>query len=255
VKRQRLDTLLVERGQVTSRERARRLVMAGAVRVGDCVVDKPSALVDLEAQIDVDDAESRFVSRGGLKLEAALDAFQPQVKGAFVLDVGASTGGFTDCVLQRGARAVYAVDVGYGQFAWSLRNDPRVILRERTNVRSLSPQDLPEAPSLAVVDVSFISLRLVLPVVVACMRPGGEIITLVKPQFEVGKGQVGKGGVVRDARLQQEVVERIRSAGLALGLRCAASCESPILGPKGNREFFLDFHKPSAGAEPLSSLS
>jgi 23S rRNA (cytidine1920-2'-O)/16S rRNA (cytidine1409-2'-O)-methyltransferase len=245
VKRQRLDTLLVERGQVTSRERARRLVMAGAVRVGDSIVDKPSALVDPEARIEVDDTGERFVSRGGLKLEAALDVFHSQVEGAFVLDVGASTGGFTDCVLQRGARAVYAVDVGYGQFAWSLRNDPRVILRERTNVRNLSPPDLPEASDLAVVDVSFISLRLVLPAVARCVRPGGEIIVLVKPQFEVGKGQVGKGGVVRDARLQAEAVERIRACGLELGLHCVGSCESPILGPKGNREFFLDFHKPA----------
>jgi 23S rRNA (cytidine1920-2'-O)/16S rRNA (cytidine1409-2'-O)-methyltransferase len=255
VKRQRLDTLLVERGRVASRERARRLVMAGAVRVGDSIVDKPSALVDPEARIDVADAESRYVSRGGLKLEAALNTFRTQVEGAFVLDVGASTGGFTDCVLQRGARAVFAVDVGYGQFAWSLRNDPRVTLRERTNVRSLSPQDLPEAASLAVVDVSFISLKLVLPLVAACVRPGGEIIALVKPQFEVGKGQVGKGGVVRDAGLQREVVGRIRSCGLDLGLRCVASCESPILGPKGNREFFLDFHKPAGTAESLASLS
>jgi 23S rRNA (cytidine1920-2'-O)/16S rRNA (cytidine1409-2'-O)-methyltransferase len=255
VKRQRLDTLLVESGRVASRERARRLVMAGAVRVGDCIVDKPSALVDPEAAIEVVDAESRFVSRGGLKLEAALNAFHSPLEGAFVLDVGASTGGFTDCVLQRGARAVYAVDVGYGQFAWSLRNDPRVTLRERTNVRNLSPRDLPEAPSLAVVDVSFISLRLVLPVLVACVRPGGEIITLVKPQFEVGKGQVGKGGVVRDAQLQGEVVERVRSCGVDLGLRYVASCESPILGPKGNREFFLDFHKAPGAVEPLGPLS
>lgn len=247
MRRQRIDALLVERGEVPSRERARRLVMAGAVRVGDSIVDKPSALVDSEAPIEVAGAENRFVSRGGLKLDAALDAFRTPVQGAFVLDVGASTGGFTDCVLQRGARAVYAVDVGYGQFAWSLRNDARVTLRERTNVRNLSPQDLPEAPSLAVVDVSFISLRLVLPVVAACVDTGGEIVALVKPQFEVGKGRVGKGGVVRDARLQEEVVGQVRSFGIALGLRCLASCESPILGPKGNREFFLDFRKSGAG--------
>jgi 23S rRNA (cytidine1920-2'-O)/16S rRNA (cytidine1409-2'-O)-methyltransferase len=250
VKRQRLDTLLVERGQVTSRERARRLVMAGAVRVGDALVDKPSALVDPEARIDVDEARDRFVSRGGVKLEAALSSFHTAVDGAYVLDVGASTGGFTDCVLQRGARAVYAVDVGYGQFAWSLRNDPRVTVRERTNVRDLTPQDLPEAPSLAVIDVSFISLRLVLPVVAACVRPGGEIVALVKPQFEVGKGQVGKGGVVRDSQQQAEVVERIRTLGVELGLRCVGSCESPILGPKGNREFFLDFQKPAQAGGP-----
>lgn len=245
MKRQRLDTLLVERGRVASRERARRLVMAGAVRVGDSVVDKPSALVDPETPVEVDGAENRFVSRGGLKLDAALDVFRTEVKGAFVLDVGASTGGFTDCLLQRGARAVYAVDVGYGQFAWSLRNDPRVTLRERTNVRSLSPEDLPEAPSLAVIDVSFISLRLVLPVVAACIRRGGEILCLVKPQFEVGKGQVGKRGVVRDTGLQQQAVAGIRACGVGLDLHYLATCESPILGPKGNREFFLDFRKPA----------
>jgi 23S rRNA (cytidine1920-2'-O)/16S rRNA (cytidine1409-2'-O)-methyltransferase len=255
VKRERLDTLLVERGQVASRERARRLVMAGAVRVGDAVVDKPSALVDREACIDVDETADRFVSRGGLKLEAALDLFHTQVEGTVVLDVGASTGGFTDCVLRRGARAVHAVDVGYGQFAWSLRNEPRVTLRERTNIRNLSPQDFPEAPSLAVVDVSFISLRLVLPVVAACVSPGGEIITLVKPQFEVGKGRVGKGGVVRDPQLQAEVVDRIRACGIEIGLHCVASCESPILGPKGNREFFLDFHKPADTTGPPTPLS
>lgn len=255
MKRQRLDTLLVERGRVASRERARRLVMAGAVRVGDVIVDKPSALVNPEARIDLNDAENRFVSRGGFKLEGALDVFHTALEGAFVLDVGASTGGFSDCVLQRGARAVYAVDVGYGQFAWSLRNDPRITLRERMNVRNLSPQDLPEAPTLAVVDVSFISLRLVLPAVVPCVRPGGEIITLVKPQFEVGKGQVGKGGVVRDAQLQAEAVEGIRACGIDLGLRCVASCESPLLGPKGNREFFLDFHKPADTGEPVDPIS
>jgi 23S rRNA (cytidine1920-2'-O)/16S rRNA (cytidine1409-2'-O)-methyltransferase len=247
VKRQRLDTLLVERGQVASRERARRLVMAGAVRIGDAIVDKPSTLVDPETRIDVHDAQDRFVSRGGLKLEGALEAFHTVLEGTFVLDVGASTGGFTDCVLQRGARAVYAVDVGYGQFAWPLRNDPRVTLRERTNARNLLPQALPEAAGLAVIDVSFISLRLVLPAVVPCVRPGGEVIALVKPQFEVGKGQVGKGGVVRDAQLQAEAVERIRACGVDLGLRCVASCESPLLGPKGNREFFLDFYKPAVG--------
>jgi len=243
VKRERLDKLLVDRGTVASRERARRLVMAGAVRVGDRIVDKPGTLVACDAEIELSGDDIPFVSRGGVKLAAALDAFATPVSGRVVLDVGASTGGFSDCVLQRGARAVIAVDVGYGQFAWSLRQDPRVTLRERTNIRRLEAADLPAVPDLAVVDVSFISLTLVLPVVVAVLAPGGDLVALVKPQFEVGKGQVGSGGVVRDPALQAAAVAAVRECGARLGIDCLGECESPLLGPKGNREFFLAFRK------------
>jgi 23S rRNA (cytidine1920-2'-O)/16S rRNA (cytidine1409-2'-O)-methyltransferase len=244
VKRERLDKLLVDRGTVASRERARRLVMAGAVRVGDQVIDKPSALVAIDAPIVVSGDDIPFVSRGGLKLAGALDAFETPVAGRVVLDVGASTGGFTDCVLQRGARAVIAIDVGYGQFAWTLRNDPRVTLLERTNIRQLDTAVLPAMPELAVIDVSFISLRLVLPTVVGVLAAAGDIVALVKPQFEVGKGQVGSGGVVRDPALHASSVASVRQCGLDLGLSVVGECESPLQGPKGNREFFLALRKP-----------
>jgi 23S rRNA (cytidine1920-2'-O)/16S rRNA (cytidine1409-2'-O)-methyltransferase len=243
VKRERIDKLLVDRGQAATREKARRLVMAGAVHVDARLVDKPGTTVPVDADIRVEADEDEFVSRGGLKLEGALEHFQTPVAGRIALDVGASTGGFTDCLLKRGARAVYAVDVGYGQFDWSLRNDPRVVLLERTNARFLAPENLPGLADLAVIDVSFISLKLVLPAVVACLVPAGEIVALVKPQFEVGKGRVGKGGVVRDPALHAEVVKDIRAAGVGLGLLDLGECESPVLGPKGNREFFVAFRK------------
>ena len=245
-KRERLDKLLVDRGTIGSRERARRLVMAGAVRVGDRVVDKPGALVAADAHIEVTADDIPYVSRGGLKLAGALDAFGTPVAGRIVLDVGASTGGFTDCVLQRGARAVIAVDVGYGQFAWSLRNDPRVTLLERTNVRGLAAAALPAIPDLAVIDVSFISLRVVLPAVAALLPPGADIVALVKPQFEVGKGMVGGGGVVRDPALHAEAVGAVRECARELGLIAIGECESPLQGPKGNREFFLALRRPGS---------
>lgn len=241
MKRERIDKLLVDQGLVASRERARRLVMAGAVHAAGRLVDKPGTLVSSDAELRVEGADIPFVSRGGLKLDGALKHFGLEVTGAVVLDVGASTGGFTDCVLQRGAAAVIAVDVGYGQFAWSLRNDARVTLLERTNVRELRADQLPATPTVAVIDVSFISLRLVLPKVASLVTPGGVIVAMVKPQFEVGKGQVGGGGVVRDEGLQRGAIEAIRACGVDLGLECLGECESPILGPKGNREFFLCF--------------
>ena len=245
MKRERLDKLLVDRGAVGSRERAQRLVLAGAVRVGDRVVDKPGTLVALDAPIEVTGDDIPYVSRGGLKLAGALDAFGIPVAGCVVLDVGASTGGFTDCVLQRGARAVIAVDVGYGQFAWSLRQDPRVTLLERTNIRQLDRAALPAIPDLAVIDVSFISLCLVLPRVLDALAPGGGIVALVKPQFEVGKGQVGSGGVVRDPALHAAAVANVRACAVGLGLDCVGECESPLRGPKGNREFFLALRGPT----------
>jgi 23S rRNA (cytidine1920-2'-O)/16S rRNA (cytidine1409-2'-O)-methyltransferase len=242
-KRERLDKLLVDRGTVASRDRARRLIMAGEVRVGEQVVDKPGALVAIDAAVVVTGEDIPFVSRGGLKLAGALEVFGTPVAGRVVLDVGASTGGFTDCVLQRGARAVIAVDVGYGQFAWALRQDARVTLLERTNIRGLVASALPTVPELAVIDVSFISLRLVLPVVAELLPPAGDIVALVKPQFEVGKGQVGSGGVVRDPALHAGSVAGVRDCAEALGLAYVAECESPLLGPKGNREFFLALRK------------
>jgi 23S rRNA (cytidine1920-2'-O)/16S rRNA (cytidine1409-2'-O)-methyltransferase len=235
----RIDRLLVERGLVVSRERARRLVMAGAVLVGDRPVTKPGAEVPDEAAVRLRGEDSPYVSRGGEKLAGALDAFGIDVRGLVALDVGASTGGFTDCLLQRGARCVAALDVGYGQLAWQLRQDPRVTVLERTNARRLVPGLLPESPDLAVVDVSFISLRTVLPPIAAVVKPAGQIVALVKPQFEVGRGRVGKGGVVRDASLRAEAVVSIRDEAQRLGLDVRGEAESVLPGPKGNRETFL----------------
>lgn len=245
--RERLDKLLVDRGHAGSRERARALIMAGAVRVADRVVDKAGTLVPEDAAVSVAGGDLPYVSRGGVKLAGALDALGIDVGGRLVLDVGASTGGFTDCVLQRGARAVIAIDVGYGQLAWSLRQDPRVTLLERCNIRYLEPRRLPARPDVAVVDASFISLSLILPRIAELVAPGSVIVALVKPQFEVGRGQVGKGGVVRDPALHAAAVERVRAAAVALGLTVLGECESPIMGPKGNREFFLALRTPSLG--------
>lgn len=247
MKRERLDKLLIERGLAGSRDRARRLIMAGAVRVDDRVLDKPGALVEIDAPVALAADDIPFVSRGGLKLAAALDAFATSVAGRTVLDVGASTGGFTDCLLQRGARAVIAVDVGYGQLAWALRQDPRVTLLERTNIRWLDAATLPAVPDMAVIDVSFISLRLVLPVVAGLVRPGSDVLALVKPQFEVGREHVGRGGVVRDPALHRAAVTAVHVAAERLGLRIEGECPSPILGPKGNREFFLALRTPPLG--------
>ncbi|MGD9763928.1 MAG: TlyA family RNA methyltransferase [Candidatus Binatia bacterium] len=245
--KERIDKLLVVRGYVASRDRARRLIMAGAVRVGDAVVDKPGALVDAEAPLAVDAGDIPYASRGGLKLAGALAELGISVQDRLVLDVGASTGGFTDCALQGGARGVIAVDVGYGQLAWALRQDPRVTVFDRCNIRHLEPDRLPERPDLAVIDVSFISLMLVLPKMVELLAPGAPIVALVKPQFEVGKGQVGRGGVVRDPALHAAAVDRVRACAEALGMAVLGQCPSPILGTKGNREFFLALRNPGGG--------
>ena len=235
----RLDLLLVERGLAPSRERAQRLVMAGEVLVDDRVVSKPGTDVAADAALRLRTAPSSYVSRGGEKLVGALEAFAIDLTGRVVLDVGASTGGFTDVCLRRGARRVIAVDVGYGQLAWALRQDPRVVVRDRQNARFLTPGLLPEPPDLAVVDVSFISLTLVLPAVARVLVPPAEVVALVKPQFEVGKGQVGKGGVVRDAAQRADAVARVRAAAEAMGFTIAGEVESVLPGPKGNREIFL----------------
>jgi 23S rRNA (cytidine1920-2'-O)/16S rRNA (cytidine1409-2'-O)-methyltransferase len=234
----RLDQLLVQRSLADSREKAQRLVLAGAVRVNGQVADKPGhTVLDAPETLLTVDSPEKFVGRGGQKLEKALDVFPITVTGRICLDVGASTGGFTDCLLQRGAVRVYAVDVGRGQLDWRLRNDPRVVLREGVNARYLKPGDLPEPVSLCVVDVSFISLTKILPAVIPLMVPG-DLVTLIKPQFEAGPDQVGKGGVVRDPAVRERVVDGIRLFGGGLpGLQWQDHCESPIKGPAGNVEF------------------
>ncbi len=240
--RLRLDQLLVERGLFPSREKARRAVMAGDVEVDGRRVDKAGTAVVDDAELALA-AREPFVSRAGRKLAAALDHFRIEVEGLVCCDVGASTGGFTDCLLQCGACKVFAVDVGYGQLDMGLRRDPRVVTMERLNVRYLAPDALGEPCGLITVDVSFISLLKVVPPLLVHLAPGGRLLTLVKPQFEVGRGQVGKGGIVRDERLRREVIER-RAADLAeLGLRCEGTFDSPVSGAGGNREAFALFQR------------
>jgi len=238
-KKDRIDKIVVERGLTHSRERARALIMAGQVMVADHVADKPGQMVPVAAEVRLRGEPLLFVSRGGVKLQKALDEFNIDVTGLTVLDVGASTGGFTDCLLQRGAAKVIAVDVGYGQLAWKLRQDERVVNLEKTNIRYLTPDKLARIPDLAVIDASFISLAKVLPATLALLKDGAAIIALIKPQFEVGRGEVGKGGVVRDALKHQEVITAVSSAAENLGLKVRGVTESPLLGPKGNREFLI----------------
>lgn len=247
--KQRLDRLLVERGLAESREQARRLIMAGQVLVEDQVSDKPGRLVAQDAALRVR-TPLPYVSRGGQKLAAALEAFPIPVAGITAVDVGASTGGFTDCLLQHGAAHVYAVDVGYGQLAWKLRNDPRVVVLERTNIRHL--ETLPDGATadLAVIDASFISLTLVLPPTLRLLTPAAQVIALIKPQFEAGKDDVGKGGVVRDQRIHRRVLEEIYALADALGLEVAGLIPSPLLGPAGNVEFLIWLRRPTGSAAP-----
>lgn len=244
----RLDLLLVERGLAGSRDRAQRLILAGEVWSDGQRLDKPGHLVATDLPLEVRGEDIPYVSRGGLKLEGALEAFGLEVTGRRAADIGASTGGFTDCLLQRGVRHVTAIDVGYGQFAWKLRQDPRVTLFERRNIREFRPEEISQPVDLAVIDVSFISLRLVLPAVVPLLESGAVVLPLVKPQFEVGKGQVGSGGVVRDPAKRQEAVDTVRAAAIAMGFDVLGETTSPILGPKGNVEFFLWLRLVSAGS-------
>jgi 23S rRNA (cytidine1920-2'-O)/16S rRNA (cytidine1409-2'-O)-methyltransferase len=232
----RLDELVLARGLAGTRSQAQRLIMAGEVSIGDEVTDKPGRLVSEDAAVRVQEG-LRYVSRGGLKLEAALDAFGITPNGRVCADIGASTGGFTDCLLQRGAAKVYAIDVGYGQLAWSLRQDPRVIAVERVNIRHL--ETLPELVDLATVDVSFIGLSLVLPAVKRLLASNGQIVALIKPQFEARKGQVGKGGVVRDGKVHRAVIEKVLAEAAAIGFAPAGLIRSPITGPAGNIEFLV----------------
>ncbi len=237
--KQRLDKLMMERGLTPSRERAQALIMAGQVVVGEHTVDKAGQQVPIDSDIRIKGEILPYVSRGGLKLRRALDEFRIDVTGLVAIDVGASTGGFTDCLLQAGAEKVFAVDVGYGQLAWSLRQDSRVVSMEKTNIRNLLPEHLDQVPDLAVIDASFISLSKVLLPTVSLVKPGGKIIALIKPQFEVGKGEVGKGGIVRDPAAHEKAIEGVRQAALGLGLVVEGLCDSPIKGADGNREFLI----------------
>ena len=234
MKKARLDRLLVARGLVESRSVAQRLIRAGEVLVEGQLVDKPGTQVPVEAAIRLK-ARPRFVSRGGEKLAAALERFDVPVEGRVAADIGASTGGFTDCLLQHGAAKVYAIDVGYGQLAWKLRRDPRVVVMERTNARYL--RALPEKVGLIVSDLSFISLRLVYATAIAWLEEGGDVVSLIKPQFEAGRREVGKGGVVRDPRVHRRVLEEVAAAMAKLGLGLRGLMASPLLGPAGNVEF------------------
>ena len=239
MKRERIDKLLVEQGLAESRAKAQAMVMSGVVLVNEQRVDKPSQLFPpvVAIRIKHDDATSQYVGRGGLKLEAALREFEIQVQGWTCLDVGASTGGFTDCLLQNGAAKVFAIDVGHNQIAWRLRQDPRVEVREGVNARYLKPSDFPLPFDLIVVDVSFISVTKILGAIVDLLSERGLLVILIKPQFEVGKGEVGSGGIVRDAEQHKRVIAQVNEAALALGLHSRKIMTSPIRGADGNIEF------------------
>jgi len=237
--RVRLDRLLIERGMASSRERAKALILSGAVLVGEEVISKAGTLIRSQSNIRIKGEDSPYASRGGVKLKGAITAFDISVRDLVALDVGASTGGFTDCLLQEGARRVYAVDVGYGQLAWKLRCDPRVILFEKTNIRYFSGEAIGETVDVATIDVSFISLKLVLPVVADIIRHGAFVLALIKPQFEAGREKIGKKGVIRDAQVHREVCDDIVSFSGTVNLKVEGTCESPITGPAGNREFFM----------------
>jgi 23S rRNA (cytidine1920-2'-O)/16S rRNA (cytidine1409-2'-O)-methyltransferase len=238
-KKQRLDALVVDRGLAASRERARALILAGQVTVNGAVVSKAGTGVPDDAAVTVATPDHPFVGRGGVKLAHALDVFDIPVEGRTALDIGASTGGFTDVLLQRGAAHVVALDVGRGQIDWRLRTDPRVTVREGVNARHLTAADVPQPVDLVTVDVSFISLRLILPATVALLAPGADVVALVKPQFEAGRNAVGRGGLVRDPRVHEQVVAEVSNAAAAAGLERMAMTPSPITGARGNREYFL----------------
>ncbi|NLC43243.1 MAG: TlyA family RNA methyltransferase [Clostridiales bacterium] len=244
----RIDILLVEKGLASSREKAKGIIMAGLVFVDQQRVDKPGTSVAVDSKIEVKGTDNPYVSRGGLKLEKALEQFDVEVKELIWLDIGASTGGFTHCLLNNGASQVYSIDVGYGQLAWELRQDPRVIVMERTNIRNVKREDLATVPQGAVIDVSFISLKLVLPVALDLLADNSTIIALIKPQFEVGKGKVGKKGVVRDKLLHLEVLSEIVSYSESLNLKLLGLDFSPITGPEGNIEFLGYFSKGNTDA-------
>jgi 23S rRNA (cytidine1920-2'-O)/16S rRNA (cytidine1409-2'-O)-methyltransferase len=237
--KERIDKLMVERGLAESRTRAQALILAGQVLVREQRVDKPGQLFDPDAEIRIKGETLRYASRGGLKLEAALREFNIDPAGKNCLDVGASTGGFTDCLLQHGAARVWAIDVGHNQLVWRLRQDPRVVVFEGVNARNLNPTQFPVRFDLATIDVSFISLTKILPAVRPCLTDTGDYIALIKPQFEVGKGEVGRGGIVTDSVKHRRVLHEIKDAALGSGFLAIGLIESPILGAEGNREFLM----------------
>ena len=249
----RLDVEMVRRNLAPSRERARAEIMAGEVRVDGVLAQKDGQEVSETAEIVIVEAAIPFVSRGGLKLDKAVKTFPIDLNGRVCADVGASTGGFTDVMLKKGARRVYAIDVGYGQLDWSLRNDPRVTVMERTNARNMAPEWFEEPISFASIDVSFISLRLILPPLYACLPEGGEVVALIKPQFEAGRGEVGKNGVVRDAAIHARVCREIMSFADGVGFSVRGLSYSPITGPKGNIEFLLFIQKRSPKIIPTET--
>ncbi len=244
MKRERIDKLLVERGLAESRTKAQAMVMAGVVLVDEQRVEKPSEQIAPESQIRIkraDDPTSRYVGRGGLKLEAALREFQIDARGLVCLDVGASTGGFTDCLLQNGAAKVFAIDVGHNQIDWRLRNDPRVEVREGVNARYLQPDDFPFRFDFIVIDVSFISVIKILPSVVTLLKPDASMVVLIKPQFEVGRGEVGSGGIVRNVEKRMKAVDNTHGFAAGLGLDLKGMIESPITGAEGNIEYLAHY--------------
>jgi 23S rRNA (cytidine1920-2'-O)/16S rRNA (cytidine1409-2'-O)-methyltransferase len=239
----RLDKILVDRGLVQSRERAKALIMEGNVCVDSVTVTKAGAMIKTASEIRLKKEEMPFVSRGGLKLKSAIEFFNVDLKDKTAMDVGISTGGFTDCMLQAGAKKIYGIDVGYGQVAWLLRNDPRLVLFEKTNIRYLPKEKITDEIDIITIDVSFISLTKVMPKVMEFLKKGGEILALVKPQFEVGKNEVGKGGIVREEEKRLSAVENIKKELEVLGLRILGFFESPVHGQKGNIEYFLYMRK------------
>ncbi len=243
--KERLDRLLARRGLFASREQARRAIMAGRVRLAGRPADKPGTPVPVDAELDVIGPPRRFVSRGGEKLEHALDHFAIEPDGWVCMDVGASTGGFTDCLLQRGARRVYAIDVGRGQLDQRLRQDARVVVMEGVNARHLEPRALPEPVRLATVDVSFISLAKLVPALHPLLEPGGLLLPLIKPQFEAGRREVGKGGVVRDDAVRRRVIREVAANLAAIGFELKGIVDSPVHGAKGNREAFACLERPT----------
>ena len=247
--KQRADVALVERGLCESRTKAQVSIMAGEVYVGTRRIDKASELIKPEDELEIRGKSNPYASRGGLKLEKAITSFQADLRGKVCMDIGAATGGFTDVCLQNGAAHVYAIDVGYGQLDWKLRNDPRVTVMERTNARYLTADDLPLKPTLGVMDVSFISITKILPAAAAIMGEDGEFISLIKPQFEAGRAQVGKKGVVRDLNVHCEVIEKVVKIAREIGFGVLGLSFSPIKGPEGNIEYLIYLGKNAAGAE------
>jgi 23S rRNA (cytidine1920-2'-O)/16S rRNA (cytidine1409-2'-O)-methyltransferase len=237
--KERLDKILVDSGMAVSRERARALIMEGKVYVNGIPVSKAGALINADAKIELRGEDIPYVSRGGLKLEAAIRHFNISLQNKIAMDIGSSTGGFTDCMLQNGVKKVYCIDVGYGQLAWKLRQDSRIVLVERTNIRYLEKEKIPDSIDIATIDVSFISLNKVVPKVMEFLREDGEIIALIKPQFEVGRGEVDKGGIVRDEAKRLKAVEDMKKDFETIGLKVIGTMQSPISGQKGNVEYFI----------------